>query len=106
MLNLFRERLSLAFTAADDQDRVVAANRADDVRDADAVERNGQRLGLSGIGPQHDKLLHRLESSKELGDSAAQHRFGTAMRVSLSRAGPPVRAVSGPLHQSEITDIP
>ena len=58
--------------AKDHEDRVVAADRADDVGQLGAVDRFGQRLRLAGIGSQHDELLDGLDASEELGDGAPE----------------------------------
>ena len=75
-----RELTRVVISSKDDEDRIVAADRADDVGHLGAVERNGQRLRLSRIGSQHDELMNRLHASEELGDGAPKRNLAPAGR--------------------------
>jgi hypothetical protein len=53
--------------AADDQERVVAGDGAEDVTQVGLVERGGQELCGAGRGAEHDEVGARLRADEELG---------------------------------------
>lgn len=40
----------------DDQHRIVAGHRADDLRERQPVERLGHRMGIGGVGVHHNQI--------------------------------------------------
>src|SRR6476469_3414157 len=67
LFELLRDHLRLAIAAADDEDRVLAADRADDVGKTGAIDRLGERLRLRILGPQHHQLLDGVEAPQRSG---------------------------------------
>ena len=55
-----------------DENRVVAGDRADRLRQLRAVERLGERLRLAAAGADDDELLHALDAAQELGGGALE----------------------------------
>ena len=68
-----RELLRFIVPAADHENRVVAADRADHGRHARVIERDGERLRLARIGLQHDELLNGFGPAKEFRDGPAKN---------------------------------
>src|SRR5258708_36139434 len=99
------ERLRLAVAAADHEDVVVAADRADHLRQAGAVYRFGERLRLRRFGPQHDELLDDVEFPEEARDGALEHSPGVGRHGSVSDQGTLVRPVGGGLDQTQVADV-
>src|SRR5688500_17913810 len=60
--------------AADEEDRVVAADRAEDVAPALPVERRGDGLGAAGDGAQHDQLADAVDGGEELREERVERR--------------------------------
>ena len=73
--------------AADDEDRVVAGNRADRFVELGAIERLGQRLRLAASGAEHDELLHAFDTAQERRRGALERRARQSRDSSPSRPG-------------------
>ena len=89
--------------AADDQNRVVAGDRAEHFGERRAIDGDGQQRGLPRIGPQHHQLLGSLGPGQELGRGpleAAQRVAGDG-RPDAALVG----AVAGPLDDAEFLEI-
>ena len=80
------ERGRAARAARDQQNRVVAGNRADHLREPRAIERLGQRLRLAAAGADDDELLDAVD--------VAQEFRGRALERGERRLG--VRGASAP----------
>src|SRR5258708_12580563 len=103
-VELARERLRLAVAAADHEDVVVAADRADHLRQAGAVDRFGERLRLRRLGPQHDKLLDDVELPQEAGDGALEDSPGVGRHGRVPDHGTLVSPVGRSLDQPPVAD--
>src|SRR5882672_3409458 len=64
--------------ATDDEDRVVACNRADDLRQPGPIDRDSQWLRLPRVGLQHDELIDDVQSAKVVIDGRSAFRFQVA----------------------------
>jgi len=67
LLEALDEGRGAARAACDHENRVVAADRPDDLRQLRAVERDGQGLRLAAARPDDDELLNTLDAAQELG---------------------------------------
>src|SRR5262249_24619112 len=90
--------------ARDDEDGVVAGDRADGFLQAGAIERLGQRLRLAASGADDDELLNAIDAADEVAGGALQQRQ-RGFRIRRFGAGPLVGAVAGALHQAELLDV-
>ena len=93
-----------ARAARDHENRVVAGNRADHFRQAGAVERLGERLGLAPAGPDDDELLDAIDAAQEFVGGALE-RGERRLGVRRLGARPLVGAVAGALDQAELRDV-
>ena len=95
VFELAHERAGLTGIAGHDQDGIVPGDRAGDLGEAGAIERDGEDLRLAGICLQDDQLLHLFEGSEELARGAAQRRFGRLRGARrIGDAGPLIGAVA------------
>src|SRR5690606_15259501 len=88
----------------DDQDRVVAGERADDLAEPGAVDGAGGRVGLPGTGAEDDQLLHAVDAGDELGDAAAEARESGAV-ARRRPGGLLIGADARALDQAELLDV-
>src|SRR5262245_1797754 len=100
----FDKRRRGAGAARDDENRVVAGDRADLFDQLRAVDRFGQRLCLSAAGPDDDELLHALDAAQERGRRPLERRQ-RRLRAGRLDARPLIRAVAGALDQAELLDV-
>ena len=91
--------------AADHEDGVVAADRADDLRQPRAVDRLGQRLRLRRLGPQDDELLDDVELPQRSGDGAPEHGAGVGRHGRLADQRTLVSPVRSSLYEPQIPDV-
>src|SRR5262245_24359488 len=100
----FHQRRRGPGAAGDDEDRVVAADRAHFLGKLRAIDGFRQRLRLAPPGPDDHQLLHALHAAQERRRrplERGQRRF----RVRRLDTRPLVGAVAGSLHQAELLDI-
>ena len=71
----------------DDENRVVAGEGADHLRQPRAVERDAEQLRLPGPGAQQHQLLHAVDARQVLGQRALQQRLRRRGRSAPPRAG-------------------
>ena len=89
------QRLRAPLAAHDDENRVVARNGADDLRPGGVVERERQRLRLSRIRLQDQKLLNLFDAPQILGDGSAnplvreRRRLGRSLNRLIGPVGGP-----------------
>ena len=98
------QRGGAAGVARNDENRVVAADRADRFGQLRPIDGDRQRLGLSDAGADDDELLHVVDVAEELADGAlerGERRFGTGG----VEPRPLIGAVAGALHQPELLDV-
>src|SRR5262245_8153701 len=88
----------------DDEDRVVAADRAHFLGQLRPIDRLGQRLRLAAAGPDNDELLDALHAPQERRGRPFERRQ-RGLRVGHLDARTLIRAVAGALHESELRDV-
>src|SRR5438067_2673558 len=98
------QRAGAARAARDDQNRVVAADGSDHLRQLRAIERDRERLRLARTGSHDDELLHALDAAQELGRRALE-RGERRLGIARVRARPLICAVAGLLHEAELLDV-
>src|SRR5579862_4207067 len=99
------ERGRMTSAACDDEDGVVAADRADRFRQLRAVERGRERLGLADARADDDELLHVLDAPEEFAGGALE-RGERRLRIRRLGVRPLIGAVAGALHEAELLDVP
>src|SRR5947208_3756326 len=72
VLEAFDERRGAARPARDDENRVVAGNRADRLVESGAIERLGEHLRLSPARAHDDQLLDALDAAQEVRSRALE----------------------------------
>src|SRR5437879_2763649 len=73
-LEAFDERRGAARPARDDENRVVAGNRADRLVESGPIERLGEHLRLASARAHDDQLLHALDAAQEISGRALERR--------------------------------
>ena len=71
---LTHDRLRASRISRNHQNRVVAGNGADNLRQARPIEGQSQELRLSRARSQHDQLLHRHRAGEIFGQAREQAR--------------------------------
>ena len=90
------ERFGGRRAAADEQNRVVAANRAGDLLELRAIDPLGQSLRLPAVGANDEQGVHALETAHQRGHRALA--AGRRPPAALG-AGPDVGAITRALDQ-------
>src|SRR5438094_2034284 len=90
--------------ARDDQNRVIARDAPDRLRQLRAIDRDRERLRLPDAGSNDDELLHPFDAAEEVGRGAFE-RGERGFRVRRVRAWPLVRAVARALDEAELLDV-
>src|SRR5258706_8356365 len=103
-LEPFDERRRAAIVSRNDEDRVVARDRADRLRQLGPVDRQRQILRLAGTGAHDDELLRAIDPSQET-RSRPLEGVERELRARDLDALTLVRAVARPLHQPELLDV-
>ena len=99
-----REGGGAAAVLGDDQNRVIAGDRADGLGRTRAVDGHGERLRLAGAGADDDQLLHAIDLPQVFTGGALE-RFPHGVGVERFDARPLIGAVAGALDQAELLDI-
>src|SRR6266542_1934431 len=103
-LEPLREPGGIRCAAANHQDRIVAGNRADDLRQPRAIDGDGQRLCLPCVRLQNDQLIDDVVAAEVIVNGRAAFFFGVDAGGQLGpRAA--VRPVRGALDQAQVTDV-
>src|SRR5262249_3773688 len=103
-LQTFDERGGATCAARHHENRVVAGNRADDLGQPRTVERERDRLRLTGAGADDDELLDAVDAAQELGGGGAEGgNRGPGMGG--GGAGTLVGAITGALDEAELLDV-
>ena len=105
LLEALRQHRGATGIARDDENRVIARDRAGGLRQMRPVDRQGQRLRLPDTGPQNDELLDAFHLLQVLARGALKGRAGGRRRGGIGR-GPPIGAVSRLLDQPQLRDVP
>ena len=103
-LEPLHERRRAAIVARDDENRVVAGDRADRLRQLRAVDGERQRLRLPGSGANDDELLHAIDAPQEARRRALE-RVERELRTGHVDALPLIGAVAGALDEPELLDV-
>src|SRR5262245_47714435 len=104
LLQSFDESRGAPCAAGDDENRVVAGDRSDFLRQLRPIDRFGERLRLAAPGADDDQLLHALDAAQERGGGALE-RAERRLRVRRLGARPLVGAVARALDQPELLDV-
>src|SRR4029453_17399749 len=99
-----RQRCRATRIPCDDENRIVALNRTNRLRQLRAINRLGKSRGLPSSGAKNDELLHAIRAAEELSCSALERRK-SRFRVPFVFPGPSVRAVARALDQPQLFDV-
>ena len=88
----------------DEQDRVIASDRADHLRQLYTVDRQSERLGLTRVSSDHQELLHLVDPAQILPDGTPD-RSVSAPSYAPRGTRPSVGPVGGALDKLELLDI-
>ena len=91
--------------ARNHQDRVVARQRSHHIGQLRAIDDLGQGIGLSRPGSDDDELLDAIHPVCIFGHGSLERSFRARRRHGFRR-GTLIGAVSRPLDQAQIADIP
>src|SRR5262249_31688006 len=106
LLELPRERLRFALAAADHENRVLAADRADDIGQLGPIDRLGERRRLRRLGPEHDELLDDVEPLERPRDGPPERGGPVHPGGRLARRRALVSPVLRALYEAEFADVP
>ena len=88
----------------DDENRVVAGNGADNLRQPRAIERHAEELGLTRPRAQQHHLLHAVHARQVVDERTLKHRGRRRLRWScLPRSL--IGAIGASLYESELADV-
>src|SRR5260221_8160661 len=106
LVELPREDLRLAIAAANHEDGVLAADRADHFRQPRPVDGFGQRLRLRRLGAQDDELLHHVELAQGAGHDTPEDGAGVGGGGPFPHRGARVIPIGRRLYQAAIAGVP
>src|SRR5258707_798615 len=106
LIELTPERLRLVIAPADHENGVLAADRADHLRQPGGIDRFGERRRLRRFGPEHDRLLNDVEAAQGAGNHAAQDGAGIRRDRCLPDQRTPVSPVGRSLYEPQVADVP
>src|SRR5439155_18898147 len=104
-LESLHQRAGAFCIARDDEDRVVAADRADRFRQLRAVDGDRQGLCLSDTGADDDELLHLVDAAQVFLRCPLEGRQ-SRFRIRRFCAGTLIRPIAGALDEAELLDVP
>src|SRR5262245_34477616 len=99
-----RQRCCATRIPGDDENRVVALNRSNRLRQLRAINRLGKSRSLALSRATHDELLHTIRAAKNLSRSALERRK-SRFRVPVVFPRPSIRAVARAFDQSQLLDV-
>jgi hypothetical protein len=105
LLEALRQHGGATGIPRDDENRVIARDRASGLWQMRPVDRQGQRLRLTDTGPQDNELLDALYPLQVLTRGALERRPRGGRRGGVGR-GPSIRTISRLLDQAQLRDVP
>src|SRR5687768_4477968 len=104
LLQPLRQAGGMRSAAANDQNRIVTCDRADDFGQTGSIDRHGERLRLSCVGPEHDQLIDDVVAAEVVVNRGPAFDFGIDRRLGPG-SGASIRPVRCPFDQSQIANI-
>ena len=91
--------------ARDHEYRVIPRDSAHHLGQFRLINREREGLSQPRVGAQHEQLLHQINPTQVVRDSATKGRISCPRAVELC-SWPTIRAIRRPLDQSQLLDIP